>query len=1318
MPIIYWRNLNNNQNANQRSNYTTSQSGTEAATGSSLLPDDSLVFTLSDTFSPSGIFQDVISLDAPVLWYRFNETGGTICTNFGSAGTAANGNYSTGGITYSQPALISGGFNNGTSVKLNGTTGRILVPNNNLINYGEFSAKTIEMMFNADSLNYSGKNYLYEQGDFFSGFSMYISGGKLCSGIWDGNTSKYSYIHTDEDIITGSTYYVSTVYDGQGAVHKLFVNGDVAKQQTNLSDVPASVTNLLATPASGGVGAVAGTTRVPLGFISNGSYFNGRVDELTIYNAALSDNTVKRHANASIGLFDQGVHPATFTQPTYVESISGYNFASSVSFGTQPITANAVVFGGETSLSNMGTLVFTQPGGRLRVGRNITVSSASRLFFEDPFYVDVGTGATLTWNFAPTQWAGKNFHVNSDGSKGTVNHTFIASNSQFNFKEHWNAKNIYVYGGKYNFNPDMDNNNSEKYIYAVISGGDSSDTGYIYLYNDGGFDFSPTDISGSIKDSLIMFAPMDISGFNTTTSTVGRMTLMGNVNISGKITINANSGFLQSGICANYDTPNKYRIRLRSNPPVPNKIIRTGGGNGGHFWIEGIIYADPGVPSIEITNNTSVGGFNAYISIKEPPISGSSMPKWILSSDLGNRRFSFFPNSIIPNDIDVIDCDLRISSSPTPDISGSLKFGNVRFISSNGVKTSSLTFGYPGDNNIIFSSITVTGGSTFYMFPNAGSTLTQQVSADSIFLDCNTIGINGNAKFALSSVNSPIFLNRNITVSHTGSGSGNSQLYFNSMEMNGKSLRTTHPMGFMADSPLITNSITGDSWIYGDGTCSWFARTGSLPTPEVVRFGTRSGLFLYGRDAYNNTMINSITGSSSYIVPDGQMNDGQVYIRNNRDNLTVTFTGNFSCHGINIVPNYLSVSPTSGALNVILENSTFGCGDYNFNVIGENKSNTTHNLTLNNSVILAGRISANYTSLKNNKWNLHATGDSRIYSYRSGYDIDNNFTLFDKFPSNNLQTFAYGGNVEYGLRHGGSSAYNNGNIPVTYNHIGFGVPLYEKAYPYASKVSPTGSWTKATPKVITGEYVESFPLGANTPQGNGFRYYQVDAIAGDAIVTANISGSVDSYMQIYDDKNFQHLIADYDDYYNGSYTETISKFIFPETRTYWIGIGSWYSYNNYTYVPAPGDVMEVKYVKDADATGYCTITNTYTYDRAPTIDTLEFNGGTWDYGSVWWEGSGYLDTMNLNNLLIHKNMDIQVDDSGFYATTVNISGNYLNNTDIPNLTSNLNVNVYGTYQFRPNHSIQDINASGATRLNIVRNKDIGNTQNFVFRRPW
>jgi hypothetical protein len=580
------------------------------------------------------------------------------------------------------------------------------------------------------------------------------------------------------------------------------------------------------------------------------------------------------------------------------------------------------------------------------------------------------------------------------------------------------------------------------------------------------------------------------------------------------------------------------------------------------------------------------------------------------------------------------------------------------------------------------------------------------------------MGINGNGKFALSSVNSPIFLNRNITVAHTGSGSGNSLLYFNSMEMNGKSLRATSNMGFMADSPVITNSITGNSWIYGSGACSWFARSGGLPTPETVRFGTRNGLFLYGRDAYNNTMINSITGSSSYTVPHGQMNDGPVYIRNNRDNLTVTFLGSFSCHGMNINPNYLYISPTSGALNVILENSTFGCGDYNFSVIGEDKSNTQHNLTLHNSVILTGRIAANYSSLKNNKWNLHASGDSRIYSYRSGYDIENNFTLFDTVPSNNLQTFAYGGNVEYGLRHGGSSAYNNGNSPVTYNHIGFGVPLYEKAYPYASKVSPTGLWTKAIPKVITGEYVESFPLGTNTPQGDGFRYYQVDAVAGDAIVTANISGSIDSYIQIYSDKNFQNLIGDYDDFYNGNFTETISKFIFPETRTYWIGIGTYSSYSNYTYVSVPNNVMEVKYVKDADVTGYCTITNPYTYDRAPTVDTLEFNGGIWDYGSAWWEGSGYLDSMKLNNLYIQKNMDVKVDSSITYINDVEISGTYLNNTDIPNLTNDLNVKVYGRYVFRPNHTIQDVNANGGERLNIVRNKDIGNTQNFVFRRPW
>lgn len=1524
MPNIFWRNLKNNQNASDRGNYAVAITGTEAVSGTSLLPTDTLIFPPADTFAPSGSFQNVISLDAPVLWYRFNETGGTICTNFGSAGSAANGNYSATGITYSQTPLLSGGFTNGTSVKLNGINGRILIPNNNIVNYGEFTGKTFEIMFNADSINANGKNFLYEQGDFYSGMSMYISGGKLCSGIWDGDSEKQSYLNTDDSIITGSTYYISTVYDGPSATHKLFVNGIISKQQTDYSTIPASVTNLLATPASGGVGAVAGTTKVPNGFISNGSYFNGRIDELTVYNVALSDSNIRRHASAAFGLFDQGVTPATFTAPVYVDSISGLNYANVVSFGSQPVTANNIVFGDETNVNNLGTMVFTQPSGRLRIGRSVSIPSSSRLFFEDPFYVEVGAGANMTWNFPPTQWAGKDFHVNKDGSKGTITHTFQGSNSQFNFKEHWSAKNIYVYGGKYSFNIDVGNNNPDRFVYSLISG--APEGGYVYLYNDASFDFLASNISAgsTLRDTFIVYAPIDISGYNITLQTNARIAQMGNVNISGKLTVNANTSFLQSMLCVNYDTPPKYKIRFRSNPPVPSRIIRTGGGNGSHFWIGGKFYADSGIDTVELTNNTNFNAINAYISFDGFPITGSdSYPRLILSSDMSGRtRFSYFPADRIPNDIDVVNCDFRYSPA-TPfvvDLSGSAtNLQNIRFISTTPTKSPSITLG----TDILCESFTVTGGGTFYYLANAGTTITPQISGNTVILDCDTIGVLNGGKVAINSVNAPIDLRRSMLVANSGSVAATAQVYFNSMNMNGHNIRTTHPMGFISDSPLITNSITGDSWIYGSGTCSWFGRSGGLPTPETVRFGTRGGLFLYGRDAYNNTMINSITGSSSYTVPHGQMNDGPVYIRNNRDNLTVTFLGSFACRDMNINPNYLSVSPTSGALNVILENSTFGCGDYNFNVIGENKSNTQHNLTLNNSVILTGRIAANYTSLKNNKWNLHASGDSRIYSYRSGSDAENNFTLFDKVPSNNLQSFAYGGNVEYGLRHGEDSSFNNGNSPVTYNHIGFGVPLYEKAYPYASKVSPSGNWTKAIPKVITGEYVESFPLGSNTTQGDGFRYYQVDAVAGDAIVTSavtsagpqsydfifegdsitayienggtlsstnqwdtkfcsdlalanfinnrynvarggekladivsqyntevrpnrpsvtgsdraylfveigsndinqnvltsatsgswltslqvytsnaqadgfkvgwfnilprtnfdatkewvrsNVSSnimastipdlkidiesvlpnpadtvyysdgvhptaagatlianeainaitpllptsvSVDSYVQIYDDKNFQHLIGDYDDYYNGSYAESISKFIFPETRTYWIGIGTYSSYGNYTYISSPGAFMEVKYVKDADVTGYCTITNPYTYNNAPTVDTLEFNGGVWDYGSMWWEGAGYSDSMNLNNLFLHKNMGVLVNDQGFYDLTVNISGTYLNNTDIPDLVSNLNVKVYGRYVFRPNHTIQDVNANGGERLNIVRNKDFGNTQNIVYRRPW
>lgn len=70
-------------------------------------------------------YQDEVLVDAPVVYYRFEETEGTTAANLGMAGPAANGFYSEFGVSLAQPSAFT---DLGRAVGLDGMWGYIGLP--------------------------------------------------------------------------------------------------------------------------------------------------------------------------------------------------------------------------------------------------------------------------------------------------------------------------------------------------------------------------------------------------------------------------------------------------------------------------------------------------------------------------------------------------------------------------------------------------------------------------------------------------------------------------------------------------------------------------------------------------------------------------------------------------------------------------------------------------------------------------------------------------------------------------------------------------------------------------------------------------------------------------------------------------------------------------------------------------------------------------------------------------------------------------------------------------------------------------------------
>lgn len=230
-------------------------------------------------------YPDVVAADSPVAYWRLGESTGTTATD---QNATHNSTY-TGGVTLGATGLVTG---TDTAVDFNGTTGYVAVPNHAAINTGgPYSARTIEMWIRAD--NVTARQVLFEEGGASRGLNLYVDGGLLRWGGWnlvaDGAGTPWGYLDVTTPIATATTYHVVAVFDQAAGKLELFVNG------ASVGTV-SGVGPLYAHSGAIGIGAMNSGAYFHTGSgAGSGNYFDGRIDEVAIYNSVLSPGRVNGH---------------------------------------------------------------------------------------------------------------------------------------------------------------------------------------------------------------------------------------------------------------------------------------------------------------------------------------------------------------------------------------------------------------------------------------------------------------------------------------------------------------------------------------------------------------------------------------------------------------------------------------------------------------------------------------------------------------------------------------------------------------------------------------------------------------------------------------------------------------------------------------------------------------------------------------------------------------------------------------------------------------------------------------------------------------
>jgi hypothetical protein len=240
----------------------------------------------------SGDYPAGILADTPFLYYRMGEAAGTTATNTGSVGVALNGTYS--GVALGATSLVANDAN--TAVNFNGTTSFMTIPNHVAINTGgPYQTRTIEFIFGA--FDTVGRQLLFEEGGFTRGLNVYLDGATLYMGGWndaaDGAGSPWGPFYLNTPITADTVYHVALVFNGNNTTTGTltgYVNGVSIGTTNNVGQLYTHTDGI-------GIARTNAGTRYHDSAVNdtNFNFFNGRIDEFAMYNAALSSVQINAH---------------------------------------------------------------------------------------------------------------------------------------------------------------------------------------------------------------------------------------------------------------------------------------------------------------------------------------------------------------------------------------------------------------------------------------------------------------------------------------------------------------------------------------------------------------------------------------------------------------------------------------------------------------------------------------------------------------------------------------------------------------------------------------------------------------------------------------------------------------------------------------------------------------------------------------------------------------------------------------------------------------------------------------------------------------
>ncbi len=222
-----------------------------------------------------------------VAYLNLNEGKGGRAKDRSGSGSRNDGRLS-GGVKWTEDGKKGG------ALDFDGKNDLVKLKDSQDINRGTHKERTISLWFNADNINAGGKKQvIYEEGGSGRGMNIYLDGGELHVGAWnrDSNQSDWSgtWLKT-QDVSAKEWHHVSLVLDGDSTVSQNALHGYIDGRQFGSGEG----SQLWDHGGNIGLGSINQGTRFRDGTASGrGSSFDGKIDEVMIFNDALKESEVK-----------------------------------------------------------------------------------------------------------------------------------------------------------------------------------------------------------------------------------------------------------------------------------------------------------------------------------------------------------------------------------------------------------------------------------------------------------------------------------------------------------------------------------------------------------------------------------------------------------------------------------------------------------------------------------------------------------------------------------------------------------------------------------------------------------------------------------------------------------------------------------------------------------------------------------------------------------------------------------------------------------------------------------------------------------------